>query len=132
MISHIHIGTNDLMAAKRFYQPLMVRLGWRLRFCDLDRGWAGWEPAEGGRPLFLLGRPQDGGIAAAGNGTMVALLALDRTTVDDIHRMAIGAGAANEGDPGLRPHYHPDYYGAYFRDLDGNKICVCCHAAPID
>ena len=40
---------------------------------------------------------------------------------------ALSHGATCEGHPGLRPHYHPDYYGAYFRDLDGNKICVVCH-----
>lgn len=129
MISHLHVGTNDLARAERFYRPLMSRLGWRLRFSDPDRGWTGWEPAEGGRPLFLLGRPHDGREATAGNGTMIALLAKDRPTVDEVHRLAIGNGAANEGDPGLRPHYHENYYGGYFRDLDGNKISICCHNA---
>lgn len=61
---------------------------------------------------------------------MVAFLVHDRATVDDIHRMAMDVGGTDEGRPGLRPHYHPDYYGAYFRDRDGNKICICCHAAP--
>ncbi|MFG1300071.1 VOC family protein [Xanthobacter sp. V3C-3] len=129
MISHVNVGTNDIAAARRFYDPLMARLGWRLRFSNSAGGRAGWEPASGGWPLFLLGRPHDGGRATSGNGAMVAFLAPDRATVDDIHRMAITAGGADEGPPGLRPHYHPNYYGAYFRDLDGNKICVCCHAA---
>ncbi len=129
MISHVNVGTNDFAVARRFYDPLMARLGWRLRFSNSASGRAGWEPAEGGRPLFLLGRPFDGAPAVAGNGGMVALLAPDRATVDDIHHMAIAAGGMDEGGPGLRPHYHPDYYGAYFRDLDGNKLCVCCHAA---
>lgn len=130
MISHVNLGINDIAAARRFYDPLMARLGWRLRFSNAASGRAGWEPASGGRPLFLLGRPYDGRPATAGNGAMVALLAADRATVDDIHRMAIEAGGTDEGKPGLRPHYHPDYYGAYFRDIEGNKICICCHAAP--
>lgn len=58
---------------------------------------------------------------------MVALLAQDRRTVDEAYRWAIENGAADDGVPGLRPHYHPDYYRAYFRDADGNKICICCH-----
>ena len=129
MISHVNVGTNDIVAAQAFYDPLMARLGWRLRFFDAARFWAGWEPAAGGRPLFLLCRPFDGGPAVPGNGAMVALLARDRASVDDIHRMALAGGGTDEGAPGLRPHYHPNYYGAYFRDRDGNKICVCCHAA---
>ncbi|AAU45694.1 hypothetical protein D8O27_29525 [Burkholderia mallei] len=58
---------------------------------------------------------------------MTAFLAADRATVDRVYALALRAGGASEGAPGLRPHYHPDYYGAYFRDLDGNKLCVCCH-----
>jgi len=57
----------------------------------------------------------------------VALLAPNRAAVDRCYSRAIASG--DEGRPGLRPHYHPNYYGAYFRDLDGNKLCVCCHDA---
>lgn len=129
MISHVNVGTNDIVAAKAFYDPLMARLGWRLRFFDAADGKAGWQPGPERFPLFLLSRPFDGGPATPGNGAMVALLAPDRASVDDIHRMALAAGGTDEGAPGRRPQYHPNYYGAYFRDLDGNKICVCCHAA---
>ncbi len=58
---------------------------------------------------------------------MIALLAPERSAVDACHAAAMEQGGADEGRPGLRPHYHKDYYGAYFRDLDGNKICVVCH-----
>lgn len=128
MISHIHLGTNDLPAAKEFYSPLMAELGWRLRFYEPDKGWAGWQPEQADRPLLLVGVPFDGHHASPGNGNMVALLARDRATVDRCHRLAIENGGANEGDPGLRPHYHANFYGAYFRDLEGNKICICCHS----
>jgi catechol 2,3-dioxygenase-like lactoylglutathione lyase family enzyme len=60
---------------------------------------------------------------------MIALLAKSRDIVGRSHAAALANGGKCEGAPGLRPHYHPNYYGAYFRDPDGNKICVCCHEA---
>lgn len=127
MISHIHLGVAELDRAFGFYAPLMAALGLPLRF--RDAGWAGWAAPGGGRPLFLIGRPFDGGAPAPGNGTMVALAAATRAQVDACHRLALAHGGRDEGAPGLRPRYHPDYYGAYFRDPDGNKLCVVCHAA---
>jgi predicted lactoylglutathione lyase len=58
---------------------------------------------------------------------MIALLAATRTAVDDSYVAALNNGGSCDGPPGMRPQYHPHYYGAYFRDPDGNKICVCCH-----
>ena len=58
---------------------------------------------------------------------MAAFLATDRPTVERVHALALQLGGTDEGAPGLRPHYHANYYGAYFRDPDGNKLCVCCH-----
>jgi predicted lactoylglutathione lyase len=74
-------------------------------------------------------RPFDGGEALVGNGSMIAFSATKRSLVDSCHAAAIASGARDEGAPGLRPRYHRDYYGAYFRDLDGNKICVCSQHA---
>ena len=69
---------------------------------------------------------------APGNGQMTAFLAADRATVDRAHAVALAQGGHCEGPPGLRPEYHANYYGAYFRDPDGNKLCVACHAeAPV-
>lgn len=129
MLSHVCIGTNDFNRALAFYTPLMEALGLPQKFCDLSRPWAGWMPADAPRPLLVLGAPFDGEVAAVGNGQMVALLAPDRASVDRCHALALANGGHCEGAPGLRPHYHPDYYGAYFRDPDGNKLCVCCHRA---
>ena len=98
MLSHVHIGVNDFGRAFAFYSIIMEQLGFPLKFSDPEKPWAGWKPAAAERPLFLIGRPY-----------------------------AIAGGGRCEGPPGLRPQYHADYYGAYFRDLDGNKICVCCH-----
>jgi hypothetical protein len=58
---------------------------------------------------------------------MIALLAPDRAAVDRCHAVALAHGGSSEGAPGLRPHYHANYYGGYFRDPAGNKLCVCCH-----
>ncbi|WP_242487905.1 VOC family protein [Pseudomonas sp. TH31] len=79
------------------------------------------------RPLFVIGTPFDEHPATPGNGQMIALLAPSREIVSRCHALALANGGSCEGPPGLRPHYHPDYYGAYVRDPDGNKLCVCCH-----
>ncbi|MBS0521849.1 MAG: VOC family protein [Proteobacteria bacterium] len=127
MFSHVHVGVADFARAWRFYQAILPILGLRERFAEPDKGWGGWQAPDHSRPLFLVGRPFDGKPADHGNGHMTAFLAPDRPTVDRVYRAALAAGGASEGEPGLRPHYHADYYGAYFRDLDGNKLCVCCH-----
>jgi catechol 2,3-dioxygenase-like lactoylglutathione lyase family enzyme len=67
--------------------------------------------------------------SSVGNGQMIALLAANRASVDRVHASALANGGSCDGPPGLRPHYHPNYYGAYFRDPEGNKLCVCCHQA---
>lgn len=127
MISHVFLGTDDVGRAGAFYAPLLDLLGWRPRFSEPDAVWMGWQPAGGGRPLLIVGRAYDGNSTTASNGGMTALLSPDRRTVDAVHAMALRMGGKDEGSPGLRPHYHPDFYGAYFRDPDGNKICVCHH-----
>lgn len=127
MISHVHVGIDDFDRAFAFYGAVLPVLGLALRFRDPAKGWAGWQTPGIARPLFLVGRPFDGRPAAPGNGQMIALLAADRATVDRAHAAALAAGGQDEGAPGLRPHYHADYYGAYFRDPEGNKLCVCCH-----
>ncbi len=127
MISHVFLGIGDFAAAYRFHAAVMAALGHAQRFCDDSKPWAAWQPAGGGRPLFIIGRPYNGEAATPGNGPMVALLAPSRAAVDAAHAAALANGGRCEGAPGLRPQYHPHYYGAYFRDPDGNKIGVCCH-----
>jgi lactoylglutathione lyase len=58
---------------------------------------------------------------------MSAIATNSRAKVDEIHAKALELGGTCEGPPGLRPAYHAHYYGAYFRDPDGNKLCVVCH-----
>ena len=128
MLSHLFIGVSDFDRALAFYTPLMAALGNPPRFCDRSRPWAGWQsPGPQPRPLLLIGVPHDGQPHAPGNGQMTALLASSRAVVDAAHAVALAQGGRCEGPPGLRPGYHPHYYGAYFRDTEGNKLAVVCH-----
>jgi len=127
MFSHVTLGTGDFPRAMAFYEPLMAALGQTLRFREDDVPWAGWQTDGVARPLFIVTAPFDGAPAAPGNGPMVAFLAPDRATVDRAHALALALGGADAGAPGLRPHYHADYYGAYLRDPDGNKLCIVYH-----
>jgi catechol 2,3-dioxygenase-like lactoylglutathione lyase family enzyme len=127
MFSHVMVGVTDFDRAMAFYGPVLDALGIQLRFQEPDRPWAGWQSAPDPRPFFLIARPHDGQPHHAGNGQMVAFLARSRSQVDEVHAIALANGGTCEGAPGLRPQYHPSYYGAYFRDPDGNKLCVACH-----
>lgn len=129
MFSHIFVGVSNFDRAFDFYAPIMRSLDVPLRFCDRQKPWAGWQSVPGPRPLFLIGHPFNAEHHEAGNGQMVAFSAQSRATVREVHELALANGGTCEGKPGLRPQYHEHYYGAYFRDPDGNKLCVACHAA---
>ena len=130
MFSHVFLGISDFPRALSFYRPLMAALDNELRFQDESRPWAGWQPMRPEpRPLFLIGSPYNGQQHAVGNGQMVAFAAPSRTVVDSAYAIALANGGTCDGQPGLRPEYHEHYYGAYFRDPDGNKLCVVCHEA---
>jgi len=129
LFSHVFIGVSDFERALAFYNPLMRALGNEARFCEPARPWAGWQSRPGPRPLFVIARPYDQQAHEPGNGQMVAFLAERRAVVDEAHAVALAHGGVSEGAPGPRPEYHEHYYGAYFRDPDGNKLCVACHAA---
>jgi lactoylglutathione lyase len=128
VFSHIFIGVSDFERALAFYNPLMKSLGVASRFCERRRPWAGWQSIPGPRPLFIIGKPYDQLAPQSGNGNMVAFLAESRAMVDQAFSIALANGGRSEGPPGLRPEYHEHYYGAYFRDPDGNKLCVACHS----
>ena len=129
MFSHIMVGVSVFSRARAFYQPVLGALGIQFRFLDDERPWAGWQSTPDPRPLFLVGRPFNQQAHHSGNGQMVAFLASSRQQVDQVHALALACGGTCEDKPGLRPEYHANYYGAYFRDPDGNKLCVACHHA---
>lgn len=127
MLSHVTIGTADLPQAKAFYDAVTAVLGIGCIADEVEHGLVGYAASPEATPQFYLMRPIDGRPAGVGNGQTFAFLAPDRATVRAFHAAALAAGGTCEGPPGLRPHYHPDYYGAYVRDLDGHKIACVCH-----
>jgi catechol 2,3-dioxygenase-like lactoylglutathione lyase family enzyme len=129
LFSHVFTSVTDFDRAFAFYAPLLASLGLELRFNEPERPWAGWHGANRGRPLFVICRPHDGLPHHPGNGQMVAFEARTRELVRIVHGVGLAHGGTSEGSPGLRPYYHPDYYGAYLRDPEGNKVGIACHAA---
>jgi catechol 2,3-dioxygenase-like lactoylglutathione lyase family enzyme len=127
MLSHVFIGITDFDRALAFYRPIMDALQLQMKFCDPGKPWAAWMSKNAPRPLFVIGTAFDEQPATPGNGQMIALLAPSHEIVNRCHVLAMAHGGSCEGPPGLRPHYHPDYFGTYMRDPDGNKLCVCCH-----
>ena len=121
--SHVTLGTDDIPRAERFYDAIMAVLGHPVLF-KAPQALAYGEPT--GEKLFVL-HPFDGNEARAGNGVHAAFKTDSRAKVDAFHRAALEHGGTHEGKPGLRTHYHPNYYGAYVRDPDGNKIQAVCH-----
>ena len=118
MIGYTTVGTNDLDRAKRFYDAVLKPLGGR-RTLVYERSLYYGNPTRGAMLGVTL--PFDGQAATSGNGVMVALSAESPAVVDQVHAAAMAAGATCEGPPGQRMD---NFYGAYFRDLDGNKLCV--------
>ena len=120
MIGYTCVGTNNLDKAVAFYSELLGLLGAK-EFFKNERG-VGWGVAPD-KPLFSVMQPFDKKAATIGNGTMVALAAADPVQVQALHAKALALGGKDEGAPGLRGG---GFYGAYFRDLDGNKLAAFC------
>ena len=122
MLSVARYGTSDLTRATAFYDEIAKLLAAK-RVIERDDVVA-YKGTDGG--MFLIGRPF-AGEAKSGNGTQIGFTAPSRAVVDAVYAKAMELGGTCEGPPGLRPQYHAHYYGAYFRDPDGNKLCVACH-----
>lgn len=125
MFSHVTLGTNDWDKAKPFWNAVMSALDIPVLF-STENG-AAFGALNG--PKVFVGPAYDGMTATNGNGTHVAFLATSRNVVDDFYNAALETGGTDEGPPGLRTHYHPNYYGAYVRDPDGNKLQAVCHSS---
>lgn len=118
MIGYVTLGTNNLGTAGAFYDALLDGIGAN-RFMSNDRMiiW-GTEP---GAPMLAVCTPYDENPATAGNGVMVALSVGSEDAVRSIHRKALELGGSDEGEPGPRGQ---GFFGGYFRDPDGNKLCA--------
>lgn len=119
MIDHLTLTVRDVARSKAFYQQALAPLGYSVQMefdpvCALG-------PA--GKPCFWLrpGEPPTQPIH-------LAFMAKDRPSVDAFHAAALAAGATDNGAPGLRPHYHPNYYASFVFDLDGHNVEAVCHA----
>ena len=126
MIGYVTLGTNDLERARGFYDALLAEIGATRKMQFPETGFTLYGTGER-RPGIAVTRPYDGEPATPGNGNMTAIAAGSRTIVDRLHAKALELGGTDEGAPGLRtPEGPAAFYGAYFRDLDGNKLCAFC------
>jgi len=119
MLDHVTLGVSDLERSKTFYDRALSPLGIARLYAEAGR-FAGYgiDP----KAFFWIGtRPN------AQSGAHVAFTAKDRATVDRFYADAIAAGGKDNGGPGLRPHYHANYYGAFVLDPDGHNIEAVCH-----
>jgi catechol 2,3-dioxygenase-like lactoylglutathione lyase family enzyme len=126
MLDHIGLKVADFERAKAFYARVLAPLGYGL-VMEVTPEMTGGSDAHAGfglerRPQFWIG---SGG--APSGPVHVCFEANTRAQVDAFHRAALGAGATDNGKPGLRPLYHEHYYGAFAIDLDGNNIEAACH-----
>jgi catechol 2,3-dioxygenase-like lactoylglutathione lyase family enzyme len=118
MLHHISIGVADVERAAQFYDAVLSKLGFKRVMEVMPYG-----IAYGLRmPQFWVQLPHDQSASSSGNGTHVAFEARSKAAVNAFHAAALSAGGKDEGAPGPRPEYTAEYYGAFVRDLDGNKI----------
>jgi catechol 2,3-dioxygenase-like lactoylglutathione lyase family enzyme len=126
MIDHIGFIVRDIAKSRSFYVRALAPLGYQVEteISAAVQGVDGVGFGEPGKPdLWLIG-----GGSATSPRLHLAFRARDRATVDAFHRAAMAAGASDNGPPGLRPHYHPNYYGAFVLDPDGHNVEAVCHA----
>lgn len=121
MIGYALVGTNDFDRAVAFYDRLLDVIGAKrmMEFPSITLWGTDWS-----QPTLGVAKPYDGQAATVGNGSMVALVVGSRDKVDAVHAKALELGGKDEGAPAIRGDDPNGFYGAYFRDLDGNKLAV--------
>lgn len=132
MFSHIMVGARDLARMTAFYEAVLAPLGLVRDFTYEDTGPAGATWIVPGKPWqqFFVQLPFNGLPATWGNGTQVSFAASTQEAATAAWQAAIDQGGLDEGAPGLRPHYGPNYFAAYCRDPEGNKLCFV-HTAEL-
>jgi catechol 2,3-dioxygenase-like lactoylglutathione lyase family enzyme len=121
MIDHTGLVVTDLQKSRRFYEQALAPLGYAMLF-EVPGG-VGIGFGEPPKPDFWVGKG-----APNTPRLHVAFRASTRAVVDAFYRAALAAGGSDNGAPGVRPHYHPNYYGAFVLDPDGHNIEAVCHA----
>ena len=126
MIAYVIVGVDDVARAKEFYSTFLPTLGYELE--EGPEGLSYTLPVQPGQspvmPDFYVKPPFDGRPATTGNGSMVAFEARNQKQVRDLHAAALMAGGSDEGQPGFRASYGPQFYVGYLRDPQGNKIAL--------
>jgi catechol 2,3-dioxygenase-like lactoylglutathione lyase family enzyme len=120
MIDHVVLGVHHLGESRHFYEHALAPLGIKVVTEREDPELVGFGDV-GGKPFFWLAQREPT------HRVHVAFSAADRAAVDAFHSAALRVGGVDNGPPGLRPLYHPDYYGAFAYDGDGNNIEAVCH-----
>ncbi|MEJ8561817.1 VOC family protein [Yoonia sp. GPGPB17] len=118
-LNYVMLGSNDVNQARGFYDAVLPTIGGKLTAECMPHAFC-YEVRGGGR--VWVATPFNEETATSGNGNMVGLACETKEEVDAAHRIALAEGGTNEGDPGPRAMYGPDFYGAYVRDIDGNKM----------
>lgn len=127
-IDHVSVGVKDIKRAKAFYDAALAPLGMApVMPVEIGGNLVGVGYGVPGKPSFWIQFPINGHPASMGNGVHIAFHADSRQAVDAFFLAALEQGGIEDGRPGLRTEYHPDYYGAFVRDPDGNKIEACAH-----
>lgn len=126
MIDHVGFAVSDLAVSRRFYEPALAPLGIGL-LIEVTEEMTGGHGAHlgfgrDGKPFFWIGTGKQ-----PSTSTHIAFAVSDQAAVDAFHSAALAAGGRDNGGPGLRPEYHPDYYGAFVLDPDGNNIEAVFH-----
>lgn len=131
MIDHLSLPVSDYALSRTFYDKALGALGCKVQMEVADSPdyvGAGYGPADLPEPAFWIGAGREPGPAPATPlGQHVAFKAKDRAGVDAFHAAALAAGGRDNGPPGLRPHYHPNYYAAFVLDPDGHRLEAVCH-----
>ena len=126
MLDHVGFAVADAERSRAFYEAALAPLGITLIMTatpdQTEAGGTAHGFGSNGKPYFWIGDNE-----RVGEGTHVAFATDTRADVDAFYAAAIAAGGRDNGPPGLRPHYHPDYYGAFVFDPDGNNIEAVCH-----
>ena len=127
-IDHVSVGVTNMKRSKAFYDAALAPLGMAPVYpVEINGELVGVGYGLPNKPSFWIQLPINGKAASMGNGVHIAFRAEKRQAVDAFFLAALEQGGAEDGRPGLRTEYHPDYYGAFVRDPDGNKIEACSH-----
>ncbi|MBX3635033.1 MAG: VOC family protein [Rubrivivax sp.] len=127
MIDHMTFRASDIARTQAFYSAALAPLGYALVYDATHDGHRVLGYGRDGRiDTWFVDGPSDGS-GGPTTGCHLAWRAPGRAAVDAFHAAAVAAGGRDNGAPGLRPHYHPDYYGAFVIDPDGNNVEAVCH-----